>query len=174
MACLRASCQAPEPAADGLLGEVTQAPGDELARRVEMLDPFGDDTHAYAVHVGLAVGRVVVVAGPIDVRVHDEGFVRARGRRNRLVITSGRHLRRYDRVVRTRRVDLDGVPIEMRVGEVVRRLPEIDQREEVLARVLVDPRATADDLLELSHRADLTVDRDDAASLDVDAGREQA
>ncbi len=40
--------------------------------------------------------------------------------------------------------------------------------------VLVHARAAADDLLELGHRADLAIERDQPAGLDVDAGREQS
>ncbi len=41
-------------------------------------------------------------------------------------------------------------------------------------RVLVDPGAAADDLLELGHRADFAVEDDQAAGLGIDPGGEQA
>ena len=53
-------------------------------------------------------------------------------------------------------------------------LPEVDQGEVVLLRVLVDAGAAADDLLELGHRAHFAVEDDEAAGLGVDTGGEQA
>ena len=51
--------------------------------------------------------------------------------------------------------------------------PEIHQSEVELAGVLVHAGATAEDLLELGHGADLAVEHDQAAGLDINAGGEQ-
>ena len=109
-------------------------------------------------------------------RVDDDHFVVAGLRRDRLVLVARRRhvVRRRYRIVLARLVDLDRLAVEVGIGEVVGRLPEVDQREVVLLGVLVDARAAADDLLELGHRADFAVEHDEAAGLRVDAGREQA
>ena len=50
---------------------------------------------------------------------------------------------------------------------------EVDEREVVLLRVLVDARAAPDDLLELGHGADFAVQHDQPAGLGIDAGGQQ-
>ena len=86
----------------------------------------------------------------------------------------GRHIvRRRNGIVFARFVDLHRFAVEVRVGEVVGGLAEVDEGEVVLLGVLVDARAAADDLLELGHRADFAVEHDQAAGLGIDAGGEQ-
>jgi hypothetical protein len=50
---------------------------------------------------------------------------------------------------------------------------KVDDREEKLSEVLVDACTAADDLLELGHRLDVLVERDDFACLRVDTGRQK-
>ena len=50
---------------------------------------------------------------------------------------------------------------------------EVDEGEVVLLGVFMDPRAAADDLLELGHGADFAVEHDQAAGLGIHAGGEQ-
>src|SRR6185312_11329703 len=87
---------------------------------------------------------------------------------------SGRDRVRWrDRIVALRLVYDDGVAVESLVGEELRRLPEVDDREEQLAVVLFDARAAADDLFELGHRRDVLIEHDDLAGARVDARREE-
>ena len=71
-------------------------------------------------------------------------------------------------------INLHRLAVKVRVGEVVGRTPEINQREIKLLGVLVNAGAAPDDLLKLRHRADSTVKHDEPASLGVHAGGEQA
>ena len=106
----------------------------------------------------------------------DDDFVVAGLVGQRFVVLVGRRhvVGRRDRVVLARLVDLHRLAVEVRIGEVVGRPPEVDEGEVELLGVLVDAGAAADDLLELGHRADLAVEHDQAAGLGVDAGGEQA
>ena len=65
---------------------------------------------------------------------------------------------------------LDRLAVPFRIAEVVVRLHEIVDREVVLA--VVEPRAAADDLLELDHRVDRPHQHDVADVAGIDAGRE--
>ena len=81
--------------------------------------------------------------------------------------------RRGYRIVLAGLVDLLGLAVEIRVGEMAGRTPKVDQREIELAGVLVHPGPAPDDLLELGHGADLAVEHDEPAGLHIDAGRQQ-
>lgn len=70
-------------------------------------------------------------------------------------------------------MDLHGLVVEFRVGEMIGRLAKVEQREIELCRVLVDASPTPDNLLELGHRSDLAVERDDAAGLRIHAGGQE-
>ena len=71
--------------------------------------------------------------------------------------------------IRAGLVDLDGITVKIRVRKERGRLPEIHDREEELAVVLVDAGAAADDLLELGHGPDAPVEDDEMAGLGIDA-----
>ena len=96
-------------------------------------------------------------------------------RRNRLVvIVGGRHvIGRDDRIILAGLVNLHRLAVEVGIGEVVGRAPEINQREIELLRVLVDAGAAPDDLLELGHRAHGAVEHDEPAGLGIHASGEQ-
>ena len=64
--------------------------------------------------------------------------------------------------------------VEVRVGEQARGgAGVVEDVEEELAVVVAHPRAAADDLLELGHRADHAREHDVLAGRGIDAGREQ-
>ena len=70
-------------------------------------------------------------------------------------------------------VDLHRLAVEVGVGEVSRRSPEVHQREVVLVRVFDDACTPPEDLLELCHGLDGTVEDDQSARLRIDPRREE-
>ena len=85
--------------------------------------------------------------------------------------SSAGEYRRAARWGRPRRVR-KSVPltVEVRVGKMVGRAPEIHHREVELAGVLMHAGTAPDDLLELGHGAYYAVEHDEPAGLDIDAG----
>ena len=69
-----------------------------------------------------------------------------------------------------RLVHLHRVAIKIGVGKVVGRTFEIEDGEPGLAKVFAQTCATADDLLEQGHRADVLIQHDEFAGLRVNAG----
>jgi hypothetical protein len=71
-------------------------------------------------------------------RINDDCFILARFRRYWIVWFVGRRhiVRRIDRIVLARFVDLHRHAVEIRIGEVVGRLAEIEQGEVILPRAL--------------------------------------
>ena len=170
--------EACEAFAQDLSGEVAERFGDELAVLVEVFDTLGYDGRGDAVYVDLFSGsgvwrRPVRIVGGVRVVDDDLAVVGVVGKRVAVVV-HGRDLGRIDGIVLAGFVDLHGFAVELGVGEMAGRAPEVDQREVELACVLVHAGAAADDLLELGHRADRPVEHDQPAGLHVDAGGEQA
>ena len=154
--------QAGEAFLESFLGEVTQGFGDELAVLIHIGNPLGNDGGTHAIDINLVPsaiwGRVRedIIGGVISVR------------RRRIVL-----VRRRDGVVLSRLINLNRLAVELRIGEVVGGAPEIHQREVEFAGVLMHAGSAPQDLLELGHGADLTVEHDQAAGLDIDPGGEQ-
>lgn len=93
------------------------------------------------------------------------------GEIKRAVLAGGRHVvGRHDRIALAGLVNLHRLAVEIRVGKMAGRAPEVDQREIELLGILVHAGAAPNDLLELAHRADLAVEHDQAAGLRIDAG----
>ena len=83
---------------------------------------------------------------------------------------AARRLRRCGAGSRLLGLRLDRLAVPFRIAEMVVRLHEIVDREVVLA--VVEPRAAADDLLELDHRVDRAHQHDVADVAGIHAGRE--
>ena len=167
--------EAGETLSERLLGVVAQGFGDEFAEFVEILDALGDDGGADAVDVDFLPPGAAGRDGDVG-RAIDDGFIGAgRCGEGLGVVPGGRNVvGRGNGVALAGFVDLHGVTVEIRVGEVVGGAAEVDQGEVELAGVLVHAGAAAHDLLELGHRADFAVEHDEAAGLRIDAGGEQA
>ena len=135
-----------ESLVDGLAGVVRERLGDELAVGVEVLDALGGDADFDVVDVVAPWRSRLVSAGANGWRRIDDGAASAaRPHRVRWIV------RRDDGVVRAGLVDLDGIAVEVGVGEQLGGPLEVHDGEEELAVVLVDAGAAADDLLELGH-----------------------
>ena len=105
----------------------------------------------------------------------DDHFVFSRLRRNGITVFIHRRdiIGRDDGVILAGLINLHRLAVKIRVGEVVGRTPEINQREIKLLRILMHAGAAPDDLLKLGHRADSTVKDNEPAGLGVNAGGEQ-
>ena len=155
--------QAGEAFLEGFLGEVTQGFGDELPVLIHIGNPLGNDGGGHAIDIHL-------VPAAVGGRVREDiagGITSVRLRRRIILV------RRREGVVLPRLINLNRLAVELRIGEVVGGAPEIHQREVEFAGVLVHAGATAEDLLELGHGADLAVEHDQAAGLDINPGGEQ-
>ena len=147
------------------LGEVAQGLGDELAVLVQILDPIGDDRCADAVHVDFLPPAVLRGRSGVG-RVVDDGLILFR---LRLFGIFGRG----HGVVLAGLVYLHRLAVELRIREMAGCAAKVHQREIEFSGVLVDAGAASDNLLELGHGADLAVEDDEPAGLNVDAGGEQ-
>ena len=171
--------EAEEVFAEMPFAEVAQAFGDEAAVFVEVFDALGEDGDFDAIDVDFAARAVRGVDGDVGRFADEDGFVVAGGGGDVVVfafaIGGARGvIGRGDGVAFVGRVDLFGRAIEFGVGEVAGGATEVHDGEVELFGVFVDAGATADDLFELGHGADGTVEDDEAAGLGVDAGGEQA
>ena len=147
---------------NGFARVILQGFGDELAIRIEILDALGGDADLDIVHE---------VSGGACRRWVHEGAAR---RVNDLLAGGLLVFRRLDGVVLAGFKNLNGVTIEVWIGEERRGALEIHDGEEELAVVLVDAGATTDDLLELGHGADAAIEDDEVAGLGIDARRHEA
>ena len=153
------------------LREIPEALCDQLAVLVEVFDALGHDLDRDVIDVDLPGDHVRTV--PRRQNVDDRLFVIARHRRDRLAIVRGRYVRRRNGIIGSRFVDLNRIAVEVGIGEMVGRFPEVDQREVVLLGLLVNSCATPQDLLELRHRLDFPVERNHPTGLRIHARREQ-
>lgn len=156
--------------AQGVAGVVPQAFGDQLAAGVEVFDALGDHLGGDAVDIDLLLLFREAV-GDRDVRPVYDDLIRARLGRDAVFAVVYRRdvVWGRDWVEIARLIDLHRLAIELGVGEMVGRAPEVHQGEIILLGVFVDPRAPAHDLLELGHRADWAVENDQPAGLGVHA-----
>src|SRR5690606_984950 len=158
----------------GLAGVVGERLGDEFAVGIEVLHALGGDGDgdiADDVAAGLGVARRVsagvgskirtgIDLGVIGTRAFiDVGWFAVVG----LIVGRGHG------VVALGFVDLDGVTVEVGVGEERCGALEVHDGEVEFAVVLVDAGAATDDLLELGHGGDATVEHDELTGLRIDA-----
>ena len=157
---------------DGFLRVVGQRFGDQFAIGAVVLDPLGDHLHFDIVDVILdslsgewrigddAAARPIIYCVAFTIRL----FVVSR-----VWVIVGRN----GRVIWPWFVDLDRVTVEVLVSEQLCRLPEVHDGEVELVVVFVDSCATADDLLELGHGLDASVQDDQLAGLRIHTRRHQ-
>ena len=155
-----------------LLGEVAQGLGDEFAVFVKVLHTLGNDCRVDAVNVNLALDRGVRLEPWGN---FDNGFVVGRFWRERgfAVLRARRVVGRSDGIACSRFVYLHRLAVEVRVGKMAGRAPEVHQGEVEFVGVLVDAGAASDDLFEFGHGLDCAVQHDQPAGLGIDAGGEQ-
>ncbi len=161
--------EACELSGQGSLRIVPKALGEQFSVLVEVFDALRHDAHRLPLDM-VFPWRVVPRRDDGDVRrfrVDNDHFILPGLWRNGIFPVARRRyiVRRRDGIVLARLVDLDRLAVECRIGEVVGRLPEVEQGEVILPRVFVDAGAAPDDLLEFGHRADCAVEYDQPAGL---------
>jgi hypothetical protein len=153
--------EADESLFQGLFREILQALGDEPAFFVEIFHALSDDSGPYPIDIDFA--RLFLVCVDTDIRLDDDNLVFAGRRRNGRVTLCAGIVRRGHGVICAGLINLHRLAIKIRVREVIRSAPEINQCEIKLLGVLVNASAAPDNLLELRHAARGTVKHDESA-----------
>ena len=139
---------------------------------VQVFHPLGDDGRAYSVHIDLEPPRLIWCRRYPRWAINDR-FVFTRFRRYGVLVRGRNIVGWSDGVVFAGLVNLHGLAIEIRIGEMAGRTPKVHQGEVELAGVLMHASAAADDLLELGHGANRAVEHNEPTGLDIDAGRQK-
>lgn len=123
-------CEAGIAFPERLLGVVAQSFGHELTVFVQILDPFRNHADFLAVDVVLTRRRAAWLDG--DARrggIDDNLLIFAWFRWNLIFRVSRRKqiVRRRDRILFSRFVDLHRLPVEVWIGKMIGRLPKVDE-----------------------------------------------